>query len=167
MKKQKKQKNLKEGGITLVALVITIIILLILAGVTINIAIRENGLFNISRVGVDEYKKSATNEQKSLDRVTEEIANIVGSGDSGTGQGGGAVGSLEIDGQTIKIEKGKVEIENHKQLEVVEEELNENLEKYLLELKKYFYSLKHKDIKKTLEEFTTTEEISRKRSLKK
>ena len=68
---------------------------------------------------------------------------------------------------TKEIEKGKVEIENHKQLEVVEEELNENLEKYLLELKKYFYSLKRKEIKKTLEEFTTTEENSMKRSLKK
>ena len=68
---------------------------------------------------------------------------------------------------TKEIEKGKVEIENHKQLEVVEEELNESLEKYLLNLKKYFYSLKRKDIKKTLEEFTTTEENSMKRSLKK
>ena len=38
-------KRQKEIGITLIALVVTIIILLILAGVTINSALGQNGLF--------------------------------------------------------------------------------------------------------------------------
>ena len=36
-----KSRNLKERGVTLLSLVITIIILIILAGVTINLAIRR------------------------------------------------------------------------------------------------------------------------------
>ena len=41
IKKLAKKQKLQERGITLIALVITIIILLILAGVTLNIAIRR------------------------------------------------------------------------------------------------------------------------------
>ena len=44
---QEKRKNAK--GITLVALIITVIILLILAGVTISLVIGENGLINKSK----------------------------------------------------------------------------------------------------------------------
>ena len=43
---QKMRKvNYKEKGITLIALVITIILLLILAGVTLSTALSQNGLF--------------------------------------------------------------------------------------------------------------------------
>ena len=37
-------KNKKQSGITLVALVVTIVVLLILAGVSINLVLGENGL---------------------------------------------------------------------------------------------------------------------------
>ena len=40
-----KTKNLKRG-ITLIALVITIIILLILAGITINLTVGQRGILN-------------------------------------------------------------------------------------------------------------------------
>jgi type II secretory pathway pseudopilin PulG len=42
-KHKKMNRNLKEKGITLVALVVTMIILLILAGVTINLVLSNNG----------------------------------------------------------------------------------------------------------------------------
>ena len=38
------KKSIGDAGITLVALVVTIIILLILAGVTINMVLGQNGL---------------------------------------------------------------------------------------------------------------------------
>ena len=47
--KQKKEKMLekkKQKGITLIALVITIIVLLILAGVSISMLTGENGILN-------------------------------------------------------------------------------------------------------------------------
>ena len=40
----------RNKGITLVALVVTIVIMLILAGVTLNIALGENGLFKMAKI---------------------------------------------------------------------------------------------------------------------
>jgi len=57
----KKIKNNRRGdqwspsGITLVALVVTIIILLILAGIAINLSIGENGLFERAKQAKDKY----------------------------------------------------------------------------------------------------------------
>lgn len=55
-------------GITLVALVITIIVLLILAGVTISIAVRT-GLMDKSQNAVDRYLDAEKNETNRLDQV--------------------------------------------------------------------------------------------------
>ncbi len=62
------QKRIKEAkGITLVALIITVIILLILAGVTISLVIGENGLIAKSKEGVNKYKDKAKEEQWQLE----------------------------------------------------------------------------------------------------
>ncbi len=76
MKTLRRQKQTQKG-ITLVALVITIIIMLILAGVTLNIALGENGLFKMSKSAVDKYKESAQNEEKGLDEVLEDLKHIM------------------------------------------------------------------------------------------
>ena len=60
----KGKMKLDEKGITLVALVVTVIILLILAGVTINIALSENGLFQKARKTAEEH-----NISEYLDRL--------------------------------------------------------------------------------------------------
>ena len=66
----KKEKNKKyEGGITLVALVVTIVILLILAGVSLNLVIGNEGILTRSREAVDKYGKQAENEQQALNDV--------------------------------------------------------------------------------------------------
>lgn len=52
-----------QNGITLIALVITIIILLILAGVTINVTLGENGIFNKTKQATEEYKKEGIKEE--------------------------------------------------------------------------------------------------------
>ena len=60
-------KKVKENkGITLVALIITIIILLILAGVTINLVIGENGLITKSKQGIEASEISSIKEQAEL-----------------------------------------------------------------------------------------------------
>lgn len=53
------EKNSK--GITLVALIITIIILLILVGITIS-QLTENGLLKKSKLAVEETKKAQVQE---------------------------------------------------------------------------------------------------------
>ena len=53
------RKNLKnQKGITLIALVVTIIILLILAGISIATLTGENGLLNKANVAKEESKKA-------------------------------------------------------------------------------------------------------------
>ncbi len=63
--------NATQKGITLIALIITIIILLILAGVTINVLIGENGLFETTQKVGEEYIKAGLKEE-----LETEIINI-------------------------------------------------------------------------------------------
>lgn len=71
------KNNLKDNGITLVALVVTIIILLILAGVAINVALGDNGLFKKSKEAVNTWKSAETNEIEILDYLDREWNEIV------------------------------------------------------------------------------------------
>lgn len=61
-----------QKGITLITLVITIILMLILAGVVLNITIGENGLFKIAKQAVQKYTVEEIRE-----RIEIEIANII------------------------------------------------------------------------------------------
>ena len=74
-------KMKSDKAITLVALIITIIVLLILAGVTLNMVLGENGLINKAQSSVDKYKESANNEQALLN----EIENYINSFNKFTG----------------------------------------------------------------------------------
>lgn len=67
----------KEKGITLVALVVTIIILLILAGVTIAIALGDNGLFHKSKEATNLYKDAERNETQQLNSFTDVMGNLI------------------------------------------------------------------------------------------
>ena len=71
--KNKKKQNLKEKGITLIALVVTIIILLILAGVTLNMAMSGDGLFSRARNAADKYKKAQEDEQDLISEIGKEM----------------------------------------------------------------------------------------------
>ena len=59
-------KNLKEKGITLIALVVTIVVLLILAGVTIAMLTGENGIINQAKNAKEENKKETAREQLQI-----------------------------------------------------------------------------------------------------
>lgn len=63
-------------GITLISLVITIILLLILAGVTLNFTIGENGIFKLAEESGKEYIKSENNEIEMLNEIYEKISPI-------------------------------------------------------------------------------------------
>ena len=64
-------------GITLIALVITIIVLLILAGVTINLTLGENGLFRIAKKSVENYTEKEEQEQQGLNKLLSEMNNYI------------------------------------------------------------------------------------------
>ena len=68
-KKTTKKKSLQEKGITLIALVVTIIILLILAGVTLNIALSDNGLFSKTKEAAEKYKQTQREEEDMISQI--------------------------------------------------------------------------------------------------
>ena len=59
-------------GITLITLVITIVLLLILAGITINLSLGQNGIFNRAQQAKENYSQSAAREK--LETVLMEAA---------------------------------------------------------------------------------------------
>lgn len=65
-----------EKGITLVALVITIVILIILATVSISFAV-NGGLFDKAQRGADMYKDSAEGEAQTLNVVDKSFSNLM------------------------------------------------------------------------------------------
>jgi len=70
-------KNMK--GITLIALVITIVVLIILAGVAINLSLGENGIFNKAKFASEEYANEQAREELEIGKMTNEIETHVGS----------------------------------------------------------------------------------------
>ena len=66
--KNKKMKK-EEKGITLVALVVTIVVLLILAGISLNLVIGNEGILTRSKDAADKYGKQTENEQQGLNDV--------------------------------------------------------------------------------------------------
>ena len=63
----------KEQGITLIALVITIIVLLILAGVTINLTLKDGGIFRKAQIASENYTTAQNKELDDLDRLNNTI----------------------------------------------------------------------------------------------
>ena len=75
MEKEIKSKKKKNSGITLIALVITIIVLIILAGVSINLVLGNNGIITRARDARNKYQKTAAEEEttlKDLDKLIDE-----------------------------------------------------------------------------------------------
>ena len=66
MEKLKRRTSLGEKAITLIALVVTIVILLILAGVTITMTLGQNGLFTRAREGAVAYNESEVRDDLSM-----------------------------------------------------------------------------------------------------
>ena len=71
------QKNSK--GITLVALVVTIVILIILATVSINVVLGEGGLIQQAKLAKELASNSMIAEEESMNTLMQEYANIMAS----------------------------------------------------------------------------------------
>ena len=67
----------EQKGITLVALVITIIILLILAGISIATLSGDNGLFKRAQQAKDDTINGQKNENAALDTYNAAINNAI------------------------------------------------------------------------------------------
>ena len=79
------QKNAKMHGITLIALVVTIVVLLILAGITISLVFSENGIIAKAREAANKTNEAIINEQAQMNDVTAAMENMLnGTGGSTT-----------------------------------------------------------------------------------
>lgn len=76
-------KNKKDNGITLIALVITIIVLLILAGVTIATLTGENGILTRGTDAKEQTEIASVREQAQLD-ITNWVADEMENGEDAT-----------------------------------------------------------------------------------
>ena len=63
----------KTSGITLIALIITIILLLILAGVTLHFTLGENGILRNAEIAGNKYKEEEQKEKNALDEMYSKI----------------------------------------------------------------------------------------------
>ena len=64
-----------QKGITLVALVVTIIVLIILAGVSIALVLGDNGIVTKAKEGANTQAQAASNEEHLMNQVTQYAAN--------------------------------------------------------------------------------------------
>ena len=69
----KKLKIKQEKGITLIALVVTIVVLLILAGVSISLVLNNNGVISKAKDAKNQYAEAQTNDEKQLNEVSDWI----------------------------------------------------------------------------------------------
>ena len=105
-------QKFKERGVTIMSLVITIIVLLILAGITIKLALDDNGIIKQSRLASEEYQNKALQEQFALNQISKEIENAsnnVGSGNQSSS--GGSTSGGTTSGSSENVDKLKKQID--------------------------------------------------------
>ena len=113
MQKLKRRTSLGEKAITLIALVVTIVILLILAGVTITMTLGQNGLFTRAREGAAAYNESEVRDDLSMlitqytwDKASEKTDKSLG---DYLKENGATSVKANADGTTLEVEyKGYV-----------------------------------------------------------
>ncbi|MDO5557694.1 MAG: BspA family leucine-rich repeat surface protein, partial [Clostridia bacterium] len=64
-------------GITLIALIITIVIMLILAGITINLTLGENGIFQKAKLAKQNYELASAKEKLEMDYASCQMGGTV------------------------------------------------------------------------------------------
>ena len=89
-----KRKMKKQRGITLVALVITIIILLILAGVALSALTGHDSIIENANSAVGTYNDEVTKEQGEMSKIQELLSSWIGGNGSGTGSSSGGNSGL-------------------------------------------------------------------------
>ena len=67
----------KQKGITLIALVVTIVVLLILAGVTVSLILDENGIIAKSKDARARWNNAQMNEEKNMGEIDKTLDEIV------------------------------------------------------------------------------------------
>ena len=118
-----KKKLVAERGITLLALILTVVIMIILAAVTINLTLGEGGLVDQAKWAAEQTANSTKSEQEQLDDVASQINDII----VGIGSGGSDTNSTEGEetnqvGGTNTVDTNSVEETNTVDTNTIESE---------------------------------------------
>ena len=105
-----RQKLKENKGITLIALVITIIVLLILAGVSIAMLTGENGILSQAAKAKEETEKAQANEAAILDEYNKYLNNAIGGTAGGEVEGPQPTPEPEPGGSLETRDNGVIEI---------------------------------------------------------
>ena len=81
----------KNKGITLVALVVTIVVLLILAGVSINLVLGDNGIIAKAKEAQRKSAEASQNDLISMNELAQQLEEQI-NGSTGSGSGNGGAG---------------------------------------------------------------------------
>ena len=73
----KKGQKINEKGITLIALIITIVVLIILATVTLNFGFGEDGLMDRAQDAKELTEQTTQDETEKLQGIISEYSNII------------------------------------------------------------------------------------------
>ena len=90
---------MKHEGITLIALVVTIVVLLILAGISIGVVFDDNGIIKKAQEAANKTEESLMNEQEDLNSLLNEMNSVIDG--SGGDEGGGETITGEINEQIV------------------------------------------------------------------
>ena len=81
----------KNKGITLVALVVTIVVLLILAGVSINLVLGDNGIITKAKEAQRKSAEASQNDLIGMNELAQQLGEKI-NGSTGSGSGNGGAG---------------------------------------------------------------------------
>ena len=95
-KMEEKNKSKGKKGITLVSLVITTIVILILAGVAINLAMDEEGLIGKAEEAVESWNRAVGEESNVIKNILMKANEIEGGGTGGGGDDITYVGDVPV-----------------------------------------------------------------------
>ena len=92
MKTKNKRSYLGERGITLIALVVTIVVLLILAGVSINALFGDSGIINKAKDAQNKMDQAVENDQKGINELSNWLDGKINGNSGGNTTGGNTTG---------------------------------------------------------------------------
>ena len=78
-------------------MVVTIVVLLILAGISLNLVLGQNGIISRAKDARNQTAEGKTNTEKAINALTDEMEAYVKGNESGSGNNGGNNGGTPAD----------------------------------------------------------------------
>ena len=122
MEENKRSKKIikvmkRAKGVTMLALVVTIIVLLILAAITLSLAVGENGIIKRAKLASDKAKNASISEEEAMNLAAGEIDNAGSGGSGGQGGEGTCPGTEELENTIKKLQSTIANLEQQLETE--------------------------------------------------